>query len=360
MKPRPEPPTRKHCLSPRRHLASALLLLLLPGQPRSARAQSPALAVAEASAAQKETARALVLEGRALAAAKDYPAALERHMAAYRLVRVPTVGMEVARTQEAMGKWVEANATAVEIINLPTAPHQPQVFADARQRARELLTRLTAAIPSLRIEITPAGVANVRVEIDGEPANVPGQPLWFKLNPGGHELLVSAPGHLTARSTIALRQRDQQTLTITLVPEQPLREPAPATDELFGSTPIASDQEPSDATQPALGTLGYVALGTAGVAALVGGVTGTLAFSRMPDCPEQRCRADQRDDAAASLRYGDIATVSFGVALAAGAYGLWELLSNGSAQSTPSRESQARAQVTPLSSGAVLELTGTF
>ena len=89
------------------------------------------------------------------------------------------------------------------------------------------------------------------------------------------------------------------------------------------------------------------------------GITGTLAFTSRPDCPNDRCRADQRDDADESLRYGNIATVSFGVAIAAGAYGLWDLLSNGS-QSTPSSETVTRARVAPVASGALLELSGSF
>lgn len=358
MKTQRELKLRPPCLAHVRHTASALLLLLAPGQPSSALAQTAPTQEDELNASQRETARAWVVEGRALFKQRNYAAALDRHLSAYRLVRVPTIGMEVARTQEAMGKWVEANATAVEVINLPSTPNEPSVFAAARGSARELLKRLTPIIPALRVEVTPAS-AVARVEIDGVPMSVPGQQLSFKLNPGGHELLVSAPGYLTARHTVALRQEARETIAITLIPEKlgtpELQERAPA-DDLFGDTTAGSGTD----SAPPSNTAAYVAFGAAGVAALVGGITGTLAFTTKPDCPDDRCWPDQRDDADASLRYGTIATVSVGVAIAAGAYGLWELLAHGSSVVAPADEVPATAIVTPIPSGALLELSGSF
>lgn len=336
-----------------RRLAGALVFLALT-LPVSAGAQSSSMVSGEVTATQRETARGWVLEGRRLFAEKDYAAALERHMAAYRLVRAPTIGMEVARTQEAMGKWAEANATAVEVINLPAAADEPTVFADAREHARELLNRLMILVPALRIDVTPANLV-VRVEIDGEPMTMPGQELSFRLNPGGHEVLVSAPGYFAARRTVALRQKERQTLALTLVPETVQAAHGPTRDELFSDANPAAPA-PDKSRTPS--TLGYVALGTAGVATLLGGITGTLAFTSKPNCPGGRCRADQRDEADESLLYGNIATVSFGVAIAAGAYGLWHLLSDDS-QRAPS-ETLTRTRVTPVASGAMLELSGSF
>src|SRR5262249_55605388 len=51
---------------------------------------------AEPSGSERETARALVGEGDRFFAAKDYTNALARYSSAYRLVRAPTVGIEVA------------------------------------------------------------------------------------------------------------------------------------------------------------------------------------------------------------------------------------------------------------------------
>ena len=59
---------------------------------------------AQPSGTERETARALVGEGDRLFAAKDYANALARYSSAYRLVRAPTVGIEVAKAQAALGR----------------------------------------------------------------------------------------------------------------------------------------------------------------------------------------------------------------------------------------------------------------
>src|SRR5688572_25016737 len=70
---------------------------------------------AQPSGTERETARALVGEGDRLFAAKDYANALARYSSAYRLVRAPTVGIEVAKAQAALGRLIEANTTLIDI-----------------------------------------------------------------------------------------------------------------------------------------------------------------------------------------------------------------------------------------------------
>jgi hypothetical protein len=343
-----------------RHSPRALLLLSL-ALPRAAWSQpAPAPAsTAEVSATQRETARAWAKEGSRLFDQKDYAGALERYSAAYRLVRAPTVGIKVAQTQEALGKLVEANATAVEVMNLPVAPDEPEVFASSRASARKLLERLTPLVPALRVDVTPRD-AVARVSVDAEELLAVGGQLSFKLNPGKHELVVSAPGYRTVTRSLILREQDRHTAAITLTPEpRPVAAStppaaAPSRSELRSSRSELEDTRPSASGTP---TLAYVALGTAGVATLVGSVTGILAFTTKPDCPNDHCFPEQRDDANASRRNGNVATVSFGVALVAGAYGLWELLSQ-HPESTARRAPAAEARLVPLPSGALLEYSG--
>jgi hypothetical protein len=313
-----------------------------------------------------------------LFAQQDYAAALERFTAAYQLVHAPTVGIEIARSQEALGKWVEANATAAEVMSLPAAADEPAVFGVARGRARELLTRLMPLVPALRLEVTP-GDAAVHLEIDGENMPAPSRQLSFKVNPGSHALVVSAPGYQAVRRHITLLQQETQTLSVALVAEPhpaalaraepasatvdsvavaPQPPAAPADARRAPATMVDSAAAEAGATTSASPTRGYIALGTAGVAALVGGYTGTLAFTGKPDCPNNHCRMDQRDEASASRRNGNIATISFGVAIVAGAYGLWELLRAAPERAAPG--TSAGARVLPVRSGALLEISGTL
>lgn len=343
-------------------LQRAALLALALALPRVAAGQSAEAGSAPAvSAVQRETARTWVLEGRRLFAAQDYAAALERYAAAYQLVRVPTVGIEVARAQEALGQWVEANATAVEVINLPRGEAEPEVFEQARGAARDLLRGLTPRIPALQLDITPEA-AEAQLEVDGEKMPVARGAMSFKLNPGTHLLRLSAAGYLPQLRTAALVERERQVLTIVLVPELPASPgplSGPAAAAPFGAGIASGDSSTAEANG-ARGR-GYVALGVAGAAAVMGSVTGVLAFRHKPDCPGDVCFTEQRDEADRSRSWGNVATVSFGVALAAAAYGGWELLFNATPDgSTGAAARAAQAGLAPLPGGALLQLSGAF
>lgn len=311
--------------------------------------------VLERSAVQRETARAWVLEGRRLFAAQDYAAALERYAAAYQLVRAPTVGIEVARAQQALGKWVEANATAVEVINLPSSEAEPAVFGQARDAARQLLRSLTPRIPALQLEISPAAI-DIEVAIDGEPMPFASGAMPFRLNPGTHEVQVHAPGFHAERRMVTLSEQEARVLSFVLLAEQPpTLVPAgePAGSALAGV--MAGDAGAGARTR------GYVALSAAGAAALLGSVTGVLAFSSKPDCARDICAAELRDEAERSRSFGNVATVSFGVALVAVAYGGWELLLNARSDSGGRANTPVlRAGVVAQGRGAALQLAGAF
>jgi hypothetical protein len=288
-------------------------------------------------------------------------------------VRVPTTGLAVAQAQERLGQWVEANATAMEVLNMPPQPGEPEVFGRARDDARALSDRLSRLIPSLRVDVAP-GDAAARVAIDGVEMHGAANGMPFRLNPGEHQLQVSAPGYLPAERSLTLRERASQRVTVELAPDPqaaaaapPEPTDAPQAAAAAVATPAAAAPEaaspapdPPDADDAgsAARTRGHVGLAVAGVAVLVGGVTGVLAFGSKPDCPDNRCALDQKDEADTSRLYGNVATVSFGVAAVAGAYALWELLAN--APSEPPPPNVARASLLPTRSGALIEVSGSF
>jgi hypothetical protein len=335
-------------------------------------AQSPAPALAEPTAAQRATARAWFTEGKQLYARKDYARALQHFDAAYRLVRIPSLGIEVAMTQAVLRQWVEASATAVDIERLPQAPRESADDASARAEAKKLLHNLTPRIPTLTLAIAPSK-ANATVTIDDAEMPAPrAGTLSYRLNPGSHRLTIAAQGYLTQEHGFDLDDKEEADLSVTLIASptaiaQPvIAPPAPAAHPLLEPerTAPAASVARVEAAAPDSGALtrGYVALGVAGVGAAVGTVTGILAITRKPDCPGNRCRPEQRSDADASGRFGNIATVSFGVGVAAGAYGLWELLINDAAPSDVRASSLhvTRSRVVAAPGGASIELSGTF
>src|SRR5207248_5016971 len=104
-------------------------------------------------------------------------------------------------------------------------------------------------------------------------------------------------------------------------------------------------------------TLTWVAFGVAGVAAVVGGVTGILAISHT-NAAKDACNADNHcpprayDDIDAGQTFSTVSTVSFIVAGVAGATGLATLLFGGSSQSsTTASGAKVHAWIGPRSAG---------
>jgi hypothetical protein len=93
-----------------------------------------AIALAEPTAAERETARGLMTQGRSQRDAKDYRAALQSFQAADAIMRVPTTGYEVAKTLELMGQLVEARDTLVRTLRIPSSR---AIRRRSRKRARK-------------------------------------------------------------------------------------------------------------------------------------------------------------------------------------------------------------------------------
>jgi hypothetical protein len=387
-------PSPRRC-SQRAACAAALGLscAALAGVPRAAAAEPPAKATVAPpaankraqrppSASERERARQLVLEGDGLYERRELEQALARYAQAYRLVPVPTVGIEVVKAQMALGKLLEAQATAQEVAAAPRQRGEPAVFEDARRRAAQTNLRLSGIIPSLWLEVSPPGLV-FEVEIDGVAP--PGSPP-YRLNPGAHQVRVRAKGYQTRLLAITVREAERLNRRAELVPEgaagvaaapaaggsaaaslPAATPPAPArpaattvpagspaavssssaagasagsaTASSTGAAPV--DAAASTARSSSLRSLGWVGIGVAAVAAGAGTYAGIRAFSTKPDCPNDTCNPSQQDDLDASLRMGTIANVSVGVAVVTGALGIWAL-------ATASGESESSASLREL------------
>lgn len=192
-------------------LTAALALTLLGSAVR---------ADSQPTAADRETARALMEEGDQLIAKGELPAALTRYTAAHALVHIPTTGLEVARTQVKLGLLVEARGLALEIANSPATSGEPRVFSSARSAAAQLAQELAPRIPSLRTEVTPATVG-YSLTIDGVTLPSAARTIAYRTNPGPHVIVVAAPGYVSQRKELKLKEREAATLPIALTPAPP-------------------------------------------------------------------------------------------------------------------------------------------
>jgi hypothetical protein len=306
-----------------------VLAMLLAGSVR---------ARAQATTSERETARSLMDEADAFKQAGDLERALERYAAAHAIMRVPTTGLEVARTQAALNHLVDATTTAIEVANSAPGPNEPAVFAEARAAAGVLVETLRPRVPSLTLKIEPIGVIyELRIDSVLVPEGAHGHP--FKLDPGEHTILVQAPGYRawSAPIVIAESQRIERRIElVSLRPARPLEEPPPfATPKKSADTNIAVRYREVDLDADTAGrTRGYVALGTGGAVVVAGIITGIAAVSMSEDakdrCAGKRCprSAEPAIDRANTL--ANVSNVTLAVGLLGVGYGLFEILTHAS------------------------------
>jgi len=302
------------------------------------------VAQAQPSAAQKETARGLMAEGRELRERGDLIGALTRFSAADSLMGVPTTGFEVASTQAQLGRLVEARETLRRALAVPQKPDDPEPFNEARSKARALDQQLLARMGGLRFSVN--GVAaneSLEVTVDGEPIDKAALSLPLRVNPGAHVIVARAGGRDVEREAVVA---EAQTVAIELdltddakpsPPPRPVVEPlaAPATRR---SRPQAETPPPPAHGLPALAYVGG-GVGLAGV--LVGSISGVSAISHKnaakKACVNGGCPPSSWSDLDSAHSMATVSTVGFIVGAIGVVVGAGAVLLEGDEPSAPRR-----------------------
>jgi hypothetical protein len=304
-----------------RFLAPRLLAATLA---LSAAAATSSTAFADPSAADKETARGLMNDGRAARDKGDNKGALKAFAAADSLMHVPTTGLELAKAQVAVGQLVEARDTALRVTRIPAKDGEPAPFKAARDAAASLNDELGGRIPSLTLTLknVPDGVTP-DVTIDGAevPAEVLGHPR--KLNPGHHAIEAKA-GTATGKQEVDIAEKETKEVTIEL-PAQEAAPPAPPPDE---SKPAEQPAESSRGNKVMI----WGGFGLAAVGVVAGSVTGIMALSKAssikgsPACSGSTCNTSVDGDLSSGKTMATVSTISFiaaGVGATIGVIGLF-------------------------------------
>src|SRR5262245_57704116 len=105
---------------------------------------SSAYAQREPSESDKVTARSLMDRGDKYVEEGKLDAALKAYKAADDIMKVPTTGLELGRTQIKVGQLVEATNTLQRVIQHPVRADESNAFRQARDEARQL----SATLPS--------------------------------------------------------------------------------------------------------------------------------------------------------------------------------------------------------------------
>jgi hypothetical protein len=224
-------------------------------------------AYAQSSEADKHNASALTLEGQRLLKVGDARAALAKFQAAHEVLRAPTTGLDVAMAYEALGELVEARAMVHEVSQLPAQPNEPFAYKQARATAASAIEALDSRIPSLVLRIEGAPKEAVTATIDNE--KVPPEALTapYPRNPGTREIVATAPGYQTARTTVELVEGESKPVEVVLVLAREV-------------APVKAPPPPQLLAPTRSSTLIYLGIGVTGTLALVsaGTVIGAVAL----------------------------------------------------------------------------------
>jgi hypothetical protein len=282
-------------------------------------------ALAEPSAAERETARGLMTQGRSQRDAKDYRAALQSFQAADAIMHVTTTGYEVAKTQELLGMLVEARDTLVRTLRIAEQPSDPAPFKEARMKAQALSDELEARVPSVRIKITGAAEGTTpSVTIDGAAVAAAALAVPFKLNPG-HHVIEAKTKTASGKTEVDVAERETKDVVIALTategataPVEPPTEPPPP-------------EKPPEPPPSGGHTLTYASFGVAAVGVVLGGITGYISISKKNDatqngCVNNKCPPSTYDTIDSANTMATISTVSFIVAGAGAAVGVLSLV----------------------------------
>ena len=268
------------------------------------------------TAADRATARQLMLEGRTLRHDKNLKGALEKFAAADALMRVPTTGLELARTQADLGLFVEALDTCARVIRHSATPGEPEPFREARAEAKKLRGELRKRTPFLRFVFsTTEGANGVELRVDGVVIPKEAFQTPRLVNPGKHEVTLTAGAHHQL-IPVVVEEGETREVTLTLPTQEP------------------STKQPLPPEEAAANPWVWGGFTTAAVGGAIGTVAGVLAWSernKLDDaCPDRTCTADEMDGVDRAYRYANVSSYAFILGGIGAAVGVGALLSSGS------------------------------
>jgi hypothetical protein len=265
--------------------------------------------------ADRETARTLMADAREMRERGDNAGAAEKFKAADAIMKVPTTGLETARTLAALGKLVEARDVLAAVARIPTCPDDPAPFAEARNAARKLDEDLAPRIPAIRIAVKgapPGAATEVKVDDVAVPEAALAAPR--RVNPGRHVVTVRA-GNTEGSQQVDVAEREVKDVAVEVH----------ATSGGGGGGPIEVKPSGGFISKP----VAFAALGVGGVGIVVGAITGIMAMGAKSDaekgCVNNKCPPATYSDLDKAQSMATVSTVAFiigGVGVAVGVVGL--------------------------------------
>lgn len=331
-------------------VVSTALLLLASAAP--AGAQQPK----GPSASDRETARALMDDGRSRTLKGDLKGALAAYSGADAIMHVPTTGLAVARTQAALGLLVEARDTALGVTRIPVTPKEPPVVAEGRKQAETLANELSPRIPTVSIAVKVPTGFEPTVTVDELEVPYAALVAPRRLNPG-HHAIVARVGTVERRAEVDLLEKDAKSVSLEFPSD--MKAPAkPVAVVPVESKPVG--EPPSSPTKRGTSPLVYVGITVGGLGLLTGLGAGFFSYSKTQSandqCADKQCPPAAHDDLDTATTMAVVSNIGFIVAGAGAATTVLGILMSGNRREAKPATAQARPYVGP----GQLGVTGSF
>jgi len=320
----------------------------------------PSIANAAApTAAEKESAQKHVAEGDRLSGERDFAGALRAYKSAAAITNTPPVALQVARTQEALGYFIEARDGYDKVARTAPSPGDPPAYDAARTEADGLSARIVDRIPTVVVSVSgrPSGTLPT-VTVDNVEVASASSALPRRLNPGKHTIRVTLEGYQPATMDFELREGENRSVDVPLVVDPNAgkagAEPAAAPAIVTSPGGASGSSDNYDRSM----TFFHVGLVVGGTGLVVGSVFGVISLARASSAKEN-CNSDDRCTPAAqadidtSTTLANVSNVGFGVAVVGAGLAIYGLVTR------PSRTRSALV-VTPVIGPGSAGITGRF
>jgi hypothetical protein len=265
-----------------------------------------------------------------LAEAGKCEEAIDKLTRAETLHHAPTILGRLGECQVNVGQIVLGTENLNRVVREPLAANAPKAFRDAQARAQKALDAALPRIGHLTVLVEPKDVP-ITVTVGG--AKVPDALVGVErpTDPGTHEVVATAPGYLTQKTTVTLAEAGHETVTLRLPVDPNAAKETPATPPTTTPATPPPGPPPAAASSGSSKTLGYVLLGTGALGVAVGSITGAMAIEKKGelDCPDKHCTGSQADTLDSARSMALISTVSFAVGIPAAAIGTVLLVTAG-------------------------------
>ena len=177
---------------------------------------SVAHALGDADAAETAAARTLAVNGVKLAMADRCDDALDKLDRAEKLKHSPIVLRHLGECQIKLGRWVEGSESLRKLLREPQPEDASPTVEQAYESAATTLRDVKPRIPSMKIVVSAPRDAAFVVRVNGNDVADSVVGVALPADPGDHVVEVTAPGFLTATSTLKLAPGANHTVALEL------------------------------------------------------------------------------------------------------------------------------------------------